>query len=333
MMKEALFYKPLSQKKVKCLLCPKGCIIKDGERGDCRARLNINGILYTLNYEKITSIAYDPIEKKPLYHFLPGAHILSIGTFGCNFYCPFCQNWEISQATERDVPVRHLSVEDLVAYAREYNSCGVAFTYNEPSIWFEYIKDAAPLIKDKGLKVVLVTNGYINPIPQKEILPYIDAMNIDLKAFTDDFYIKYTGGHLLPVLNSIERAKSSGIHVEITNLLISGLNDSEAEIRAMVDWVYHLDPSIPLHFSRYFPAYKMNRPPTPVSTIEMAYNIAKEKLPYVYMGNVWSQEGNTTYCRHCGKPIIVREGYNITSYNIENGKCKFCGREVDGVFE
>ncbi len=333
MLKEALFYKVLKDKRIRCLLCPKGCIVEKGQRGDCRVRLNRDGVLYTLNYEKITSLALDPIEKKPLYHFLPGSKILSIGTFGCNFFCPFCQNWEISQASEDDVPTRTLSVEDLAIYAGEYGSCGVAYTYNEPSIWYEFIRDSAPGVKERGLKVVLVTNGYINPAPQREILPYIDAMNIDLKAFSDDFYVKYTGGHLLPVLKSIEAAYDAGIHIEITNLLITGLNDSPDMVEKLIDWVYHLDPAIPLHFSRYFPSYKMRISKTPIEHVKMAYDMAREKLHYVYMGNVWDQDANTTYCKHCGKPLIVRSGYEILSYNIEDGKCKFCGEEVDGVFE
>ncbi len=332
MMKEALFYTS-HDRGVRCLLCPKGCLIDDGKRGDCRVRLNNKGILYTLNYGKVTALSYDPIEKKPLYHFLPGSYIFSIGTFGCNFSCPFCQNWEISQATEVDIPSKDISLEDLILYGKKYGSVGVAFTYNEPTIWYEFIRDSAPLIKQNGLKVVLVTNGYINPLPQRELLPYVDAMNIDLKAFSDEFYVKYTGGHLLPVLRAIEQAHDRGIHVEITNLIITGLNDSKEDISALVNWVYQLDPKIPLHFSRYFPAYKINRPPTSLATIEMAYNMARERLYYVYMGNVLNPEGNTTYCKNCGKPIIERRGYEITSYNIDGDRCKFCGERVDGVFE
>ncbi len=333
MMKEALFYKRLPDNEVKCLLCPKGCVIGGGERGDCKTRLNIDGVLYTLNYEKITSLAYDPIEKKPLYHFLPGSHILSIGTFGCNFTCPFCQNWEISQATERDIPTKSITKEELVYYAGKYGSCGVAFTYNEPTIWYEFVRDSAPLIKERGLKVVLVTNGYINPDPLRGLFPYIDAMNIDLKAFDDDFYVKYTGGHLGPVLRTIESAHDNGVHIEITNLIITSLNDSLEKIKALIDWVYNLDPAIPLHLSRYFPAYKLNYPPTSVDTMERAYNMAKEKLYYVYMGNIFSPEGSTTYCKHCGRAVIERRGYEIVSYNIENGRCKFCGEKVDGIFD
>ncbi len=332
MMREALFYTSYG-KSVRCLLCPKGCLIEDGKRGDCKVRLNKGGVLYTLNYEKVAALAYDPIEKKPLYHFLPGSYIFSVGTFGCNFTCPFCQNWEISQATERDVPLKDISSEELVLYGKKYGSIGVAFTYNEPTIWYEFIRDSAPLLKQNGLKVVLVTNGYINPLPQKELLPYIDAMNIDLKAFNDEFYVKYTGGHLLPVLKSIEQTHDRGVHIEITNLIITGLNDSKKDISALIDWVYNVDPNIVVHFSRYFPAYKMNRPPTPENTVEMAYTMAREKLHYVYMGNVFSRVGNTTYCKHCGRPIIERRGYEIISYNIDGDRCRFCGGKIDGVFE
>lgn len=333
MLKEALFYKKFPKNTVRCLLCPKGCLISSGERGECKVRINKEGKLFTLNYEKITSASYDPIEKKPLYHFFPGRRIFSIGTFGCNFSCLFCQNWEISQSIETDLPLKVLTIEELPYYAKNYNSFGVAYTYNEPTIWYEYIRDSAHLVKEAGLKVVLVTNGYINPLPQRELLPYIDAMNIDLKAYNDEFYVKFTGGHLMPVLRAIEQAYNAGIHIEITNLIITGLNDKRDDIKKLIDWVYRLDPAIPLHFSRYFPAYKMTSPPTPMSVMEMAYNMAKEKLYYVYMGNVWSEEGNTTYCKHCKKPLIIREGYNLITYNVENGKCKFCGTEIDGVFE
>lgn len=283
-MKEARYYEKLDKKRVHCHLCPYECAIADGKRGACGVRINKDGVLYSEVYGKTTGIALDPIEKKPLYHYHPGEKILSLGTKGCNFRCDFCQNWHISQ--ELDAPAQNITSEGIIARAREFGSFGIAYTYNEPFIWYEFVLDTTRLARASGLENVLVTNGYVNMEPLEEMLPHIGAMNIDLKSFNEDFYIKICGGRLKPVLDVIKRSAKS-CHIELTNLIIPTLNDKEEDIRKMVDWICdNLGPEIPLHFSRYFPCYKMNLPPTPITTLKMAERIAKERLKYVYLGNV-----------------------------------------------
>lgn len=284
-MQEAKYYKKLDNELVWCHLCPQNCKIKPGRKGICRARQNQEGVLYTLNYGKLTSWGIDPIEKKPLYRFYPGSLIFSVGTFGCNFRCGFCQNWEIAHG---DPPTREVTAEELVEIAldaKRSGSIGIAYTYSEPMIWYEFVYDTAKRAQQEGLKNVLVTNGFVQKEPFMELLPFIDAMNIDVKAFTDEFYRKTCGGQLDPVLRTVELAHKS-CHVEITTLVVPGMNDSEEEISSLVDWIASLDPSIPLHLSRYFPRYKFDLPPTPVATLKRAKEIALEKLKYVYLGNV-----------------------------------------------
>lgn len=283
-MKEALYREKLSGGVVQCHLCPYNCVIQDGKRGSCGVRINKNGALFTEVYGKATSIALDPIEKKPLYHYHPGEYILSVGTKGCNFHCDFCQNWHIAQ--DINAPTEDITSEEIIKKAKTLNSFGIAYTYNEPFIWYEFVLDTVKLAKVSGLENVLVTNGFVNMAPLEEMLPYIGAMNIDLKSFNDEFYRKVCNGRLQPVLDVIKRSVKS-CHVELTTLLIPTLNDSEGEIKNMVDWIYdNVGPLVPLHLSRYFPCYKMNLPPTPVETLKMAERIAKEKLKYVYLGNV-----------------------------------------------
>ncbi|MCX5668003.1 MAG: AmmeMemoRadiSam system radical SAM enzyme [Candidatus Omnitrophica bacterium] len=283
-MHEALYYEKLDSKKVRCRLCPYECNISDGMRGACGVRQNIDGVLYSLVYGKTTGLALDPIEKKPLYHYHPGEFILSLGTRGCNLHCDFCQNWHTSQ--EVDGPMEKITSEEVVRRAKELGSFGIAYTYNEPFIWYEFVLDTAKLAKQNGLDNVLVTNGFVNTEPLKEMLPYIDAMNIDLKSFDEDFYVKVCKGRLKPVLDVI-KISAKACHVELTNLIIPTLNDSEGSIRKIVDWICgNLGPDVPLHLSRYFPCYKMALPPTPVETLKRAERIAKEKLKYVYVGNV-----------------------------------------------
>jgi pyruvate formate lyase activating enzyme len=270
----------------------------------------------------------DPIEKKPLYHFYPGTMVLSLGTIGCNFTCVFCQNWTISQANIKDVQVEELSPEKAIQLVLQNNSPGVCYTYSEPLIWYEYILDTAKLAKKNNLKNILVTNGFINREPLIKLLPFIDAINIDLKSFRNSFYQKYCKGNLSPVLRTIELSKEY-CHIEITNLIIPGLNDSEQEIKEMVDWISSLSKYIPLHFSRYFPCYKMNISETPISTLYKARDIAQKKLKYVYVGNIRDEEANTTYCGNCKELLIKRMGYNIVNLGLDkNGKCKFCGEKV-----
>jgi pyruvate formate lyase activating enzyme len=283
-MKEALYYEKLDAKRVRCRLCPAGCVIGEGKRGSCGVRVNSMGALYTEVYGKTTGIALDPIEKKPLYHYHAGESILSIGTRGCNLHCDFCQNWHISQ--KLDAPTQNITSEDIVERAKKSGSFGIAYTYNEPFIWYEFVLDTAKLAGAAGLENVLVTNGYVNMEPLEEMLPHIGAMNIDLKSFNEDFYEKICGGRLKPVLDVIKRSVRS-CHVELTNLIIPTLNDSEDDIRKMVGWISeNAGPDVPLHFSRYFPCCRMGLPPTPVSTLRMAERIAREKLRYVHLGNV-----------------------------------------------
>ncbi|MDI6784829.1 MAG: AmmeMemoRadiSam system radical SAM enzyme [bacterium] len=328
-MVEAREYTLLDNNQVQCQLCPHNCSIAPGKVGICGIRKNIEGKLYALMYARASSVALDPIEKKPLYHFYPGSQILSIGTYGCNFHCPWCQNWTISQ--EHNGPTHEVSPQSAVQRGSRQGSIGISYTYNEPFIWFEYVFDTAKLAKERGLVNALVTNGYVNAEPLKKLLPYIDAMNIDLKSFSAEFYRKYCGGKLEFVLQTIELAVSAGVHVELTTLLIPGLNDDEQGLHAMVDWIAILDDTIPLHFSRYFPQYKSDIPATPISTLKKARDIAQQKLKYVYLGNVHDPESDTTYCPACQNLLIKREGYWTEIKGIKDKNCGKCGRAVDIV--
>ncbi len=284
-MREALWYEKLKDGGVHCHLCPYNCIIAGDKAGVCAVRKNINGILYSLIYNKTTSVALDPIEKKPLYHYHPGEFILSLGASGCNFSCDFCQNWEISQAP--DAPSRDITAEEVVQKAKAARSFGIAYTYNEPFIWYEFVLECSRLAKQNGLENVLVTNGYVNLGPLEELLPFIDAMNIDIKSMDEEFYGKLCKGRLAPVLDVARRARRN-CHIEVTNLVIPAINDRDDNFERLRDWIFeNLGQDTPLHFSRYFPCYKMKEPPpTPVETLKRAYEIARKKLKYVYIGNV-----------------------------------------------
>ncbi|KAA5807176.1 AmmeMemoRadiSam system radical SAM enzyme [Thermoanaerobacterium thermosaccharolyticum] len=324
-MKEALYYEKIDNDSVHCLLCPQNCIISDGKYGFCRARKNEGGKLYTENYGKITSLAVDPIEKKPLYHFMPGSHILSAGTYGCNLRCLFCQNWEISQ---QRLEGEYLSPSKLVEIAKkQQGNVGIAYTYNEPSIWYEYVLDSAKISHKESLKNVLVTNGYINIDPLKELLQYIDAVNIDVKAFSNEYYKKICHGNLESVLKVVEEAVLN-CHVEITTLVVTGENDDYSEIEELCKWISSINKDIPIHFSKYFPRYKMKNPETPIKVLEDIYAIAKKYLNYVYLGNV-SGFNNNTYCPNCGHILIKRSGY-VHVVGIEDNKCGKCGKSFYG---
>jgi len=283
-MKEALYYND-ENGKIRCLLCPNDCLITQGKKGRCGVRVNIEGKLYSEIYNRVTSIALDPIEKKPLYHYHRGEYILSLGTKGCNFACPWCQNWTISQ--NLSTPAEEITAEEVINKAKELDSFGIAYTYNEPFIWFEFVLECCKKAKENRIENVFVTNGYINKEPFDEILPYIDAMNVDVKSIDEDFYRKYCLGKLAPVLENIKRAKEKKVHIELTNLVIPTLNDSKENFEKLRDWVAgNVGPDTPLHFSKYFPCYKFSLPPTPIATLRLAKEIAEKKLKYVYLGNV-----------------------------------------------
>ncbi|MBN1383702.1 MAG: AmmeMemoRadiSam system radical SAM enzyme [Elusimicrobia bacterium] len=329
-MKEALYFEIYNKEKkiIKCNLCPHRCIISDGKTGNCRIRKNVKSKLYPLTYGKFTSVSMDPIEKKPLYHFYPKSNILSLGTLGCNFSCQFCQNFEISQAHYDETFMKSVSASEAVALAKQYNSIGIAYTYNEPLINYEWLKETMAEARKYGLKNVLVTNGFINEEPFFNIIENIDAANVDVKSFRDDFYKKYCGGKLAPVLRTVEIMIKRKKHVEITNLVIPGLNDSDEEIHDLVDWVYSLGEETPLHFSRYFPCYKMNVKSTPFSILEKARKIALKKLKHVYLGNVLEAEYNRTYCPQCKEILIERRGYHTQNVGLERGHCQKCGYKI-----
>jgi pyruvate formate lyase activating enzyme len=282
--KEARFYRKIDGGKVQCELCPHFCLIDPGESGFCRVRKNIEGALFSLIYGKSSSVALDPIEKKPLYRFHSGEFILSAGTKGCNLVCPFCQNWTISQ--DIDAPTEDVTSMQLVELAKHNKSFGIAYTYNEPFIWYEFVYDTAKLARENGLCNVLVTNGMVNLEPLEEILPFIDAMNIDIKSIKESFYKDVCKGSLKAVQEVIKRSVRS-CHVELTNLIVPTLNDTEEDFTRLTEWIYNnLGDSIPIHFSRYFPCHEFNLPPTPVAVLKTAQAIAREKLKYVYLGNV-----------------------------------------------
>lgn len=285
-MRKAMFYEKMEDGVVHCHLCPHGCILSPEGTGACRARKNVGGELYTLNYAQVASIALDPIEKKPLYHFHPGKRILSAGTFGCNFKCGYCQNWTIAH---REARTTQLEPSDLADMAQKYvkdGNIGVAYTYNEPSIWYEYVLDTAVLVHERGLANVMVTNGFISREPLIRLLPFMDAMNIDVKAFTEEFYKKLCKGTLEAVMRTVETAAEQ-CHVEITTLVIPGYNDSPEEIGRLAKWLSSISPEIVLHLSRFFPNYEMNDiPPTPRPALEAARISAASWLKHVYLGNI-----------------------------------------------
>ena len=321
---------------VKCLLCAQGCIIKSGERGKCRARMNVNGELRTLVYGRPVAIHVDPIEKKPFYHFLPGSDAFSFATSGCPLRCKFCQNWEISQSRPEDFETPFVSPKEMVGSAASKRSPIIAFTYNEPTVFLEYLADTAVLARKQKLRSVMVSCGFMNSDPLAELCRILDAIKIDLKGFSPDFYRNVSGDELQPVLNTIRQISRSGIHLEIVNLVVPTLNDSEKMMVEMADWIMgEIGPDVPIHFTRFHPDYQLlNLPPTPVATLERFRNHAMSKgIHYAYIGNVPDHPGNHTYCPQCGKAIIQRSSIFITGLNMEHGKCKFCGKTIAGVWE
>ncbi|WP_271813164.1 AmmeMemoRadiSam system radical SAM enzyme [Clostridium beijerinckii] len=325
MEKKIPFYEEVKD-KVRCRICPHNCLIDEEKFGICGVRTLKSKIPIAINYGEVTSMGVDPIEKKPLYHFKPSKDILSIGSFGCNMTCSFCQNYEISQGKPQ---TQYISVEKLMDIIPTIeNNIGVAFTYNEPFMWYEYMYDAAKGIKENNAdtSVVVVTNGYINEEPLKKILPYVDAMNIDLKGYTNRYYNNICGAKLEPVLETIKRC-SEYCHVEITTLLVSEENDSLEEARQIAEFIASVDKNIPLHLSRYFPRYKMENEATKIEKITEAQNEAKKYLKHVYVGNVQGVDNNT-YCDNCNELLIERNGYS-TNVFIKDNKCQKCGEEIN----
>ncbi len=325
---EARYYEKLDQERVRCLLCPHHCLLKEGQKGICRVRVNESGKLFTLNYEEVVSLALDPIEKKPLFHFYPGKLILSAGTFGCNFSCAFCQNYLLAQENPGSRRIDSDTMVEIALKARKEDSIGIAFTYNEPSIWYEYILETAKKLQENDLQAVLVSNGYIDKAPLEELLPFIDAMNIDLKAFSDSFYQRLCKGKLEAVKETIERAVGM-THVEITTLVIPGENDNMKEIADMSKWIASLNSEIPFHLSRYHPAYRLQKPATPIQTLKEAQNIARKHLDFVYTGNI--AEENNTVCKECGQILIKRNVYDTQICGLQENRCINCGSPINYI--
>ncbi|MCF6179400.1 MAG: AmmeMemoRadiSam system radical SAM enzyme [Geopsychrobacter sp.] len=332
-MKEALLYEKLGDNRVRCQLCPYNCVISAGQTGYCGVRKNIEGRLFALTYGKVISIAVDPIEKKPLHHFYPGASALSIGTFGCNLRCQHCQNWQISHqdATVEDEHLQDLPSEQVIAMARRRDCEVIAYTYNEPSIWFEYLLDTARLAKQAGIFNVMVTAGMINPTALKSLLNYVDVYRLDIKGFSEELYQRLTGRKLLAqVLENARIAFKAGAHLEIVTNIIPNWNDSQAQLDGLSRWIVHnLGPDIPWHVTRYHPAYKLTEPATPVETLNRAREIGfKNGLRYIYVGNVPGHPGQNTLCPGCGKTLIDRTGFVIGNNHILKGCCEFCGHKI-----
>ena len=320
---------------VRCFLCPHNCIIGEGERGKCRTRVNVKGGLRSLVYGRPVSIHVDPIEKKPFYHFLPGAEAYSLATAGCPLQCKCCQNWEISQARPEDYQVPYTPPEKIARSASASKARVIAFTYNEPTVFAEYMIDIARDAKKQGLRSVLISCGFVNEAPLAEMCRVLDAIKIDLKGYSEDFYRNVCGAELKPVLKSIKQIAKSRAHLEIVNLVVPTLNDSDKMLLELINWVLgEVGPDVPLHFSRFHPAYQMlNLPPTPVATLERARDMAISRgINYPYVGNVPSHPGDNTYCPSCKKVLIQRRGFFVTEMNIKNGRCKFCSRKIAGVW-
>jgi len=331
MQKEAMLWKPLAGDKVQCNLCAHQCIIAEGKKGICRVRENQGGKLYTLIYNSVSSINVDPIEKKPLFHFYPGSMALSLGTVSCNFRCKHCQNYGIAFANVGEVPTQETTPEKSIELAKQYGCQGISWTYNEPTIWFEYTYDSAKLAKKAGLYTVYVTNGFMSTSALNKIAPYLDAANVDVKAFNPEHYKRINGAKLEPVLRTCERMKKKKIHLEITYLVIPGHNDSPEELRRFAEWVAGVGTDIPVHFSRFYPCHQMTDvPPTPVKTLEEAHKLAKEcGIEYVYIGNVLGHKYESTFCPKCSEILIERYGYSVVNRLGADNKCPKCGFKVD----
>ena len=332
------YWHALDDGRVQCDLCPRFCKLKPGQRGLCFVRGNDDGQVVLASYGRSSGFCIDPIEKKPLNHFLPGTPVLSFGTAGCNLACKYCQNWDMSKARETDILADHASPETVARTAEAYGCRSIAYTYNDPIIFHEYAIDIARACRERGIRSVAVTSGYVCPEPRAEFYRYMDAANIDLKAFSETFYRKLTGGELQPVLDTIRYLyHETDVWLELTTLVIPGHNDSVDELAALCAWVRdELGPEVPLHFTAFHPDWKMtDTPPTPLATLREARAIAREAgLHHVYLGNVREPEGGVTRCHACGAEVIRRDGYTLTHWGLtDGGRCGQCGAEVPGVFE
>jgi pyruvate formate lyase activating enzyme len=336
MPKESPLYMPLGDGKIMCMLCPRGCVVPEGNRGYCEVRENRGGKYYSLVWGNPAAIHVDPIEKKPFFHVLPATTSFSIATAGCNLTCKFCQNFDISQARPENTDNYRLTPAALAKEAKFSESASVAYTYVEPTIFYEYMLDCAKAVKQAGLINVMHSNGFINPGPRAQLAKYLTAANIDLKGFTEEYYASMTEGRLAPVLDSIKGYKKAGVHVEITTLVVPTRNDDISTIAQMCEWIRdEVGKETPLHFSRFTPLYKLtNLPHTPVETLEAAHAAAKKTgLEYVYIGNVPGHKYESTFCPKCNEMLIFRTGYFVGEVKIKNGKCKFCGYPIAGIWE
>ena len=333
---EARYYEKLDNRKIRCKLCPRKCVIDDLERGYCGVRENHGGAYYSLIYGKPCTAHIDPIEKKPLFHFLPGTSAFSLATVGCNVVCKFCQNWEIAQSTPDQVPSFDLPPVKAAELAKTKKCASIAYTYSEPVIFTEYMYDCAVEGRRRDVRSVMISNGYINPEPMKDLCGVLDAVKIDLKGFSERFYKELVSGELRPVLDTLVLLKSQDIWFEIVYLVIPGQNDDPGELQAMCQWIYNeLGPDTPLHFTRFHPQYRLtNLPPTPLNTLRQARKIGLENgLSFVYTGNVPGDEGENTYCPNCGEIVVRRFGYSIGAINIKNGRCAKCQTRIAGVWD
>jgi len=333
--KEARFYKKHPDREIECLLCPRACKLGDKERGYCGVRENDGGTYYTLVYGKAVSANVDPIEKKPFFHYLPRSSAFSIATAGCNVNCKFCQNWQISQVRAEQVDNLDLPPDDVVAAAQRYACPVIAYTYTEPVVFYEYMYDTSVAARRAGIKNCVVTGGHVKPEPLAELVKVVDAVKVDLKGFTQDFYTNYVRGELQPVLEAIKAVQKSGVWLEVVYLVIPTLNDNNDDIRRMSRWLAsEVGPDVPLHFSRFQPMYLVkNLPPTPVSTLQRAHGIAcEEGLRYVYVGNVPGHPAESTYCPACRKMVVQRFGFEIREISLDKGKCKSCGHPIPGIW-
>jgi pyruvate formate lyase activating enzyme len=326
MLRHADWYRTLDDKRVACDLCPVACRLLDGRDGPCGTRGNRDGHMQLLTYGQVAAAGLDPIEKKPLYHFHPGSEIMSIAASGCNLHCRFCQNWQLSQG--KAPGGQSFTAQQIVDRALAEKSIGIAYTYSEPLVWYEFVSDTAALAREAKLKNVVVTNGYLQAEPLRRLLPLLDAANVDLKCMDDDFYRGVCKADLQPVLDNLRLIHEAGVHLEITNLVIPGYNDSPDQLRRLVDFVADLDPDIPLHFSAYHPAWNFDAPATPVATLEKAAGLAAERLPYVYLGNVRRAGAADTRCPGCGRMVVARSGMSVRVDLDASGDCPDCGRAL-----